>query len=299
MTASLSIFLQLLTNGVVVGMVYALAALGFVLIYKASRVINLAQGYFVALGAFGALAIAQVTHLPFVLAVAASLAGSFLLGLLVERLLLRPMIGEQPIAVIMVTIGLAAVLRGGILLVWGAGNFGFPQLLPESPLILGPLIVSPVHLGALAISLAFLAVFVVFFRRTTLGVAMRAVADDQQAAQSLGVSVRRVFAASWAIAATVAAVGGVVVGSLNGLNADALSFIGLKVFPAVILGGLDSVPGAVVGGVTVGVLENLAGGYIDPLVGGGTKEVAPFVVLVLVLMMRPYGLFGTVEIERV
>ena len=299
MTTSLSIFLQLLTNGIVVGMVYALAALGFVLIYKASRVINLAQGYFVALGAFGALAIAQVTHLPFLLAVAASLAGSFLLGLLVERLLLRPMIGEQPIAVIMVTIGLAAVLRGGILLVWGAGNFGFPQLLPESPLVLGPLIVSPVHLGALAISLAFLAVFVVFFRRTTLGVAMRAVADDQQAAQSLGVSVRRVFAASWAIAATVAAVGGVVVGSLNGLNADALSFIGLKVFPAVILGGLDSVPGAVVGGVTVGVLENLAGGYIDPLVGGGTKEVAPFVVLVLVLMMRPYGLFGTVEIERV
>jgi len=299
MTTSLSIFLQLLTNGIVVGMVYALAALGFVLIYKASRVINLAQGYFVALGAFGALAIAQVTHLPFVLAVAASLAGSFLLGLLVERLLLRPMIGEQPIAVIMVTIGLAAVLRGGILLVWGAGNFGFPQLLPESPLILGPLIVSPVHLGALAISLAFLAVFVVFFRRTTLGVAMRAVADDQQAAQSLGVSVRRVFAASWAIAATVAAVGGVVVGSLNGLNADALSFIGLKVFPAVILGGLDSVPGAVVGGVTVGVLENLAGGYLDPLVGGGTKEVAPFVVLVLALMVRPYGLFGTVEIERV
>src|SRR5437588_801254 len=205
MTASLSIFLQLLTNGIVVGMVYALAALGFVLIYKASRVINLAQGYFVALGAFGALAIAQ----------------------------------------------------------------------------------------------AFLAVFVVFFRRTTLGVAMRAVADDQQAAQSLGVSVRRVFAASWAIAATVAAVGGVVVGSLNGLNADALSFIGLKVFPAVILGGLDSVPGAVVGGVTVGVLENLAGGYIDPLVGGGAKEVAPFVVLVLALMVRPYGLFGTVEIERV
>jgi len=299
MTVSLSIFLQLLTNGIVVGMVYALAALGFVLIYKASRVINLAQGYFVALGAFGALAIAQVTHLPFVLAVAASLAGSFLLGLLVERLLLRPMIGEQPIAVIMVTIGLAAVLRGGILLVWGAGNFGFPQLLPESPLVLGPLIVSPVHLGALAISLAFLAVFVVFFRRTTLGVAMRAVADDQQAAQSLGVSVRRVFAASWAIAATVAAVAGVVVGSLNGLNADALSFIGLKVFPAVILGGLDSVPGAVVGGVTVGVLENLAGGYIDPLVGGGTKEVAPFIVLVLVLMVRPYGLFGTVEIERV
>lgn len=299
MTISLSIFLQLLTNGIVVGMVYALAALGFVLIYKASRVINLAQGYFVALGAFGALAIAQVTHLPFVLAVAGSLAGSFLLGLLVERLLLRPMIGEQPIAVIMVTIGLAAVLRGGILLVWGAGNFGFPQLLPESPLILGPLIVSPVHLGALAISLAFLAVFVVFFRRTTLGVAMRAVADDQQAAQSLGVSVRRVFAASWAIAATVAAVGGVVVGSLNGLNADALSFIGLKVFPAVILGGLDSVPGAVVGGVTVGVLENLAGGYIDPLVGGGAKEVAPFVVLVLALMVRPYGLFGTVEIERV
>ena len=295
----MTIFLQLVITGIVVGMVYALAALGFVLIYKASRVINFAQGYFLALGAFGALAIAQITHLPFVLAVAGCLAGSMILGVLVERVLLRPMIGEPVIAVIMVTIGLAAVLRGGIVLVWGAGNFGFPQLLPEAPLTVGPLIVSPVHLGALGISLAMLTVFAFFFRSTTLGVAMRAVADDQQAAQSLGVSVRRIFAASWAIAAVVAAMAGVVVGSINGLNADALSFIGLKVFPAVILGGLDSVPGAVVGGVTIGVLENLAGGYLDPLVGGGTKEVAPFVVLVLVLMLRPYGLFGTVEIERV
>lgn len=295
----MTIFLQLVVTGIVVGMIYALAALGFVLIYKASRVINFAQGYFVALGAFGTLAIAQTTHVPFVVAVLGSLAGSLLLGVLVERLLLRPMIGEPVIAVIMVTIGLAAVLRGAILLFWGAGNFGFPQLLPEAPLSLGPLIVSPVHLGALVISLALLGVFVVFFRGTTLGVAMRAVADDQQAAQSLGVSVRRIYAASWAISAMVAATAGVVVGSINGLNADALSFIGLKVFPAVILGGLDSVPGAVVGGVTIGVLENLAGGYLDPLVGGGTKEVAPFAILVLALMLRPYGLFGTVEIERV
>ncbi len=295
----MTIFLQLLLTGVVVGTVYALAALGFVLIYKASRVINLAQGYFLALGAFGALAIAQTLHLPFLLAVLASLLGSFLLGGLVERLLLRRMIGEPVIAVIMVSIGLAAVLRGVILLFWGAGNFGFPQLLPEAPVTLGPLIASPVYLGALAISLAFLAVFAAFFRWAPLGIAMRAVADDQQAAQSLGVSVRRIFALSWAIAAAVAAAAGVVVGSINGLNADALSFIGLKVFPAVILGGLDSVPGAVVGGVTVGVLENMAGGYIDPLVGGGAKEVAPFIVLVLVLMLRPYGLFGTVEIERV
>lgn len=295
----MTIFLQLVVTGIVVGMIYALAALGFVLIYKASRVINFAQGYFVALGAFGTLAIAQTTHVPFVVAVLGSLAGSLLLGVLVERLLLRPMIGEPVIAVIMVTIGLAAVLRGAILLFWGAGNFGFPQLLPEAPLNLGPLIVSPVHLGALVISLALLGVFVVFFRGTTLGVAMRAVADDQQAAQSLGVSVRRIYAASWAIAAMVEATAGVVVGSINGLNADALSFIGLKVFPAVILGGLDSVPGAVVGGVTIGVLENLAGGYLDPLVGGGTKEVAPFAILVLALMLRPYGLFGTVEIERV
>lgn len=295
----MTIFLQLMVTGIVVGMIYALAALGFVLIYKASRVLNLAQGYFVALGAFGALAIAQITHVPFVVAVLASLAGSALLGVLVERLLLRPMIGEPVIAVIMVTIGLAAVLRGVILLFWGAGNFGFPQLLPETPLTLGPLIVSPVHLGALVISLALLGVFVVFFKSTTLGVAMRAVADDQPAAQSLGVSVRRIFAASWAIAAVVGATAGIVVGSINGLNADALSFIGLKVFPAVILGGLDSVPGAVVGGITIGVLENLAGGYLDPLVGGGIKEVAPFAALVLVLMLRPYGLFGTVEIERV
>jgi branched-chain amino acid transport system permease protein len=143
-----------------------------------------------------------------------------------------------------------------------------------------------------------MAVFAAFFKYSRAGIAMRATADDQQVAQSMGISVKRIFAISWSIAAVVSAVGGILIGNINGINITLADF-GLKVFPAVILGGLDSIVGAIIGGLTIGILENLMGGYLDMYFGGGVKEVAPFVVLVVILMIKPYGLFGTVEIERV
>jgi branched-chain amino acid transport system permease protein len=159
--------------------------------------------------------------------------------------------------------------------------------------------VSPVHLWSFVGVLVLLAAFSLFFKFSLTGMAMRATADNQQVAQSLGVSVKRVFAMSWCIATVVSTLGGIILGSVRGGVDFSLADLGLKVFPVVILGGLDSVAGAIIGGVLIGVLENLSGGYLDPLLGGGVKEVAPFVVLVIILMLRPYGLFGKVEIERV
>ncbi|MGQ9510455.1 MAG: branched-chain amino acid ABC transporter permease [Thermaceae bacterium] len=294
-------FLQLVVSGVVVGLIYALAALGFVLIYKVSRVVNFAQGQFIAIGAFLTYALITSLGVPFLLALALALALTALLGFGVERVFLKRLVGQPIISVIMVTIGLASLLDGVIHLTpYGAGNYSYPAFLPQGGLEFLGVIISYPQIMAVLFTLAFLGVFTWFFQRSTLGVAMRSVADDQLAAMSLGVSVEKVFALAWAAAGLTAAAAGLVVGMVAGLNLDALTHIGLKVFPAVILGGLDSIPGAVVGGVLIGILENLASGYLDPLVpGGGTRDVFPFVVLLFVLWFKPHGLFGTEEIERV
>lgn len=291
--------LQLLVNGLVVGSVYALAALGFVLIYKASRVLNFAHGDFLALGTFAAYALATSTSMPVIPAILTALICFFLLGMVTERTVLRPLIGKDVIAVIMVTIGLSSVIKGVMYLVWGPGYFLFPEFIPDIPIIIGGVYLSPLHLLALATAAVLLTVFSVFFKKSTLGIAMRAVADDQQAALSLGVSIRKIFAVAWGIALVSAVAAGVVVGSITNLSTEGLSSIGILVFPAVIVGGLDSLPGAVIGGLLIGILENLTGGLLDPVIGISLRSVAPFIVLVLILMFRPYGLFGTVEIERV
>jgi branched-chain amino acid transport system permease protein len=172
-------------------------------------------------------------------------------------------------------------------------------LFSPEPFRLGPVPVSPVHLWSFVTIMVLLAAFSLFFRYSKTGMAMRATADNQQVAQSLGISVKWVFALSWCIASVVSTLAGIILGSVRGGVDFSLADLGLKVFPVVILGGLDSVAGAIIGGVLIGVLENLSGGYLDPLVGGGVKEVAPFVALVLILMVRPHGFFGKVEIERV
>jgi branched-chain amino acid transport system permease protein len=293
--------LQLLFSGVVLGLVYALAALGFVLIYKASRVVNFAQGQFIAIGAFLAYWAMVSLGAPFLLAAVLALALTALLGFGVERVFLKRMVGQPIISVIMATIGLASLLDGLIHLTpFGAGNFSYPTFLPPGGVDLLGVQISYAQLLAAVFTVGFLLAFTWFFQRSTLGIAMRSVADDQMAAMSLGVSVERVFALAWAAAGLTAAAAGIVVGTIAGLNLDGLVHIGLRVFPVVILGGLDSIPGAVVAGILIGVLENLAAGFLDPLVpGGGTRDVFPFLVLLLVLWFKPHGLFGTEEIERV
>src|SRR5712692_3756479 len=283
-------FLQLALNGIVVGSIYALVALGFVIIYKSSGVLNFAQGEFLLLGGYVFWALTE-SHAPWPWAAGLTVLFSILLGLALERLILRPMIGEPIISVIMVTLGLSSLLRAIVLGAWGTDTRPYPALFSSEPFMLGPVPISRGYLFSMMIAGALLLAFTLFFRYSRVGIAMRATAFSQEVAQSMGISVRRIFAVSWSIAA--------VVGALRGGVDGSLSVLGLKALPVVILGGLDSVAGAIVGGLVVGVLENLSGGYLDPIFGGGVKEVAPFAALVLILMVKPYGLFGKVRIERV
>ena len=292
-------FLQLVINGLVVGSVYALVALGFVIIFKSTSVVNFAQGEFLLLGAYISLAVVGQYHMPFWVAVIITLLFSVVLGMLIERLILRPMIGEPVISVIMVTLGLSSVLKAIVQGIWGTDTRPYPEIFPSTPVQIGPLPVSQGYIYSVVCVALLLLLFTLFFKYSREGIAMRATAFSQQVAQSMGISVRRMFALAWAIAAVVSAIGGILLGGVRGGVDAALASIGLKVIPVVILGGLDSIIGAIVGGLLVGVLENLAGGYLDPLFGGGVKEVAPFVVLVLILMIKPYGLFGKVHIDRV
>lgn len=291
-------FLQLTVSGFVVGSIYALVALGFVLIYKSSDAINFAQGEFLLIGTYIALTFVATYKIPFIIAFLITLLFSAGLGLVVERVVLRPFIGEPVISMIMATIGLSSLLGGITHVIWGTDTRVYPQIFPETPINIGGIIVSPVYIWSLVIVFILLIIFTLFFKYSKLGIAMRATADDQQAALSMGISVKKVFAATWVISAVVSAVGGVLLGNINGVNSS-LAAIGLKVLPVALLGGLDSIPGAIIGGFIIGILENLAGGYIDPLVGGGVKEVVPFIILVFILMFKPYGLFGKEEIERV
>lgn len=291
-------FLALLAaNGVLIGLMYALIALGFVLVYKATDAINFAQGELVMIAGF-VVAVALAARAVPALAIALGVVGMAGFGFAVERLVLRPMIGRPVVAMIMATIGLAAVLRGAGPLLWGAETKALPLPVPDEPVALGPLLVPPVYLAGGAVSLLFLAAFGWFFLRSRPGIAMRAVADDQQVAMAMGIHVERYFALAWAMTGVVSALGGVLWGSLLGVDVH-LALVGLKVFPVVILGGLDSIPGAVLGGLIVGVVENVAAGYVDPWVGGGTKDFAPYVLMILALMIRPYGIFGKRIIERV
>jgi branched-chain amino acid transport system permease protein len=289
-------FVQLLVNGLSIGFLYGLSAMGFVMIFKSSSVLNFAHGELLAFGAFLFLALITWAQLPLPLAFLATLVGCFALGFLIERIFLRPLIGEPLIFVIMLTVGLAAMFKGLLLLVWGGNLHTFPDFLPDAMGIdWGIIHVAPVYVAALGIGLIFLLLFGLFFKYSSQGIYMRSVADNQRAALSLGVHVKRVFALSWAIAALVAGMSGIVLGIINGINVHDLSAIGLKVFPVVILGGLDSIGGAIIGGLIIGLLETFTGGYISP----GLRDVVPYIVLVVILLVKPYGLFGLKEIERV
>jgi branched-chain amino acid transport system permease protein len=288
--------MQFFLTGLSMGSIYALVALGFVLIYKSTSILNLAQGEFLMFGAYVCLSMTLDFGLNFIASFLLTLVFSVILGLAVERLVLRPLIGEPIISIIMVTLGLTYILRGLVIMVWGNDIRQF-NIFPQEPIDLWGVKLSYLYLWSLCISVGLLTFFGIFFKYARIGIFMRAVADHQTAAQSMGISVKRVFAISWCIAAVVSSIGGILVGNIAGVGVE-LSHIGLKVLPAVILGGLDSILGAIIGGLMVGVLEFLSAGYLDPYIPA-INEVFPFIVLVLVLMFKPYGLFGIEEIERV
>lgn len=287
-------FLQLTVYGLSEGAILALAALGFVLIYKATSVINFAQGEFLLIGGYTVYAAFVVFQLPLVLAVVAGAAFAVLLGVLIERLVLRPLVGESAISVIMVTIGLAAVLKAVAQLFFGTRAVTQPALLPRTTIEFAGATFPLNRILVIVIAAVVLTLFTLFFQRSRHGIAMRAVADDQQAALTLGISVRRIFAMAWALAAVSALIGGVLLGDITEVSSRLTTF-GLLVFPVVILGGLDSVPGTIVGGLVIGLSGQYVSSYWDP----GLAQIAPYLLLVAILLVRPYGLFGETRIERV
>ena len=290
----MDIFLQLTVSGLSTGMIYALAAAGFVVIYKASDVINFAQGDLLLLGTYLIFFAVAQTGMPWSLGVLVTVLLAVVVALAIERLVLRPLVGEPIISMIMVTIGLSSVLRGAINAIWGPNPRAFDSFLPAGNLVVGPAVLSTGRVLSIPIALAVLAGLGLFFRYTRDGIAMRAIADDQQAALSMGISIPRVFGVAWGLAAASAAIGGIMLGNIVGVSPNVAS-IGLRVFPVVILGGLDSIGGAVIGGAIIGLLEIYVGFYV----GHGLNLVVPYLVLILVLMVRPYGLFGKQIIERV
>jgi branched-chain amino acid transport system permease protein len=294
----MDVFLMALTTGIMVGGIYALIALGWVLIYKCSGVLNLAMGELTLIGAYVSLSFYSMGF-PFLLSLLFSLIIGFVLGILTERIFLDRLIGEPILSVIMVTVGLSFFFKGIVELIWGTDTRVFtPPVFPLEPIRIGPLVIGQVYLWSFVAAIVLLVIFVGFFQYTRWGLAMQATADDEMAALSLGVSARFVYATAWAIAFMAAGVGGTLLGNINGLNIS-VGYLGLLVLPAVVLGGLNSVPGAIVGGIIIGVLQNLAGTYLDKYFPGGVKEIAPFVFMVIFLLFKPYGLWGWERIERV
>jgi branched-chain amino acid transport system permease protein len=287
-------FIQLTVTGLANGGILAIVALGFVLIYKASGVINFAQGQFLLVGAYVIMASLVTFELHWLVGVLIAVMVAVALGGLVERFVLRPLIGQPIISVIMVTIGLGQVLHSAVQIIWGTRPRPFPEFIPASSVELVGARVPASRLIAISLVAIALVLFTMFFKRSRQGIAMRAVADDQQAAMVMGISVRRTFALAWMLSGACAVLGGLLVANLIGVSGQVGAF-GLLVFPVVILGGLDSVPGAVMGGAIIGLLTAYTGGYL----GGGLQTVIPYVALVFILLIRPYGLFGEVRIERV
>ena len=296
---ALEFLIQLLVNGFIIGLLYGVVAMSFVLIYKSSQVVNFAQGEFLLVGAWACWWLLAKFSIPFYMAFLITLIFMIIFGILVQMVVLRPLIGEPIISIIMVTIGLSIFFQAIMNWMFGVFTEPFPEIFTTKSVNILGLNVQTVYLMSGLISIFIMVSFALFFKKSRLGLAMRATAFDQQAAQSLGVSIKQVFAAAWAISAMVSAVAGVVFGIVNGISSG-IAFMGIKVFPAVILGGLDSVLGAILGGLVIGILEHFAH-YLDVqfLQVGNLIRVAPFYALIVILMIKPYGFFGTKDIERV
>jgi branched-chain amino acid transport system permease protein len=292
--------LQLGITGLSLGMVYALIAIGFVIILKCSNAFNIAQGHFVMLGGYLGYTFLVTAHLPVWASILAAIVVAVLMGIIIERLALRPLIGQPVLAIVMMTIALATVIEGIAILAWGGEYKTYHDVLPVINLKIGEISIPPESLIGLIVSAVVVAILMVIFRFTKAGLAMRGTAEDEQVVRSSGIRVTMVYALAWVIACVVGVVGGILLGGVSGVMTP-LADIGLKAMAVVILGGLDSVGGAIIAGLILGVSENLAAGYLDPLMpsGGGLANIFPFLVMIVVLIIRPHGLFGLKRIERI
>jgi len=292
-------FIHLVIAGIMTGSIYGLVAMGFVLIYKASNILNFAQGAIMLLLTYFSWSFMGQFHLSPFGAIAGTILVAVLIALLVERLLLRPLVGESLLSIIMATIGLAVFLEGIETIIWAGSFKTYPvPLMPEGVINIGNIRIGLGSILTFVIVLIIVSALFSFFKYTKLGLAMRAVAEDHETAQSKGIRINHIFAATWIISGLVSAFAGILLADIQGISYE-IGAMGLKVFPVVLLGGLESLPGAIIAGVIIGILENLADVYVSPLIGGGIKEIFPYVVLIVVLMVRPYGLFGLERIERI
>jgi branched-chain amino acid transport system permease protein len=291
------LFINVMVAGIATGSIYSLIAIGLVLIFKSSGVINFAQGSMVMVGAFLSYAFVTQLQIPVYLSLFLALFISAIIGVLIERFALRYLTGVSLISVIMVTLGISIIMDGVALAIWGSSNFTFPRMFPSFSVAFAGIKISSSYIWSFITSMSLLLIFFIFFKYSSLGLSMRAAADNQKLSVALGISPRKILSLTWAISATVATAGGILLASLSSLHVN-LSYIGLTVFPVVILGGLDSIVGATVGGLVVGIIEAVAGVYIAPLLGGAFQQVAAFAFLLIILLFKPYGLFGSKEIER-
>lgn len=293
----LELLAELVVNGALSGLMYSLVALGVVLIYKSSSVPNLAQGAMTMLGAYVVLAIANGLGAPMWAAIPLAMATMFTLGMSIERVALRKLAGRPIIMILMMTLGLDIFIRATSMAVWGGTGLPISIGISDEPLFLGPLLLNRTHLAGAAVAVALFVVFVIFFRTRT-GIVLRAISDDYAASWSVGISVERGVALSWAISSAVATIAGVLWGTVQGVN-QGLALLLLKGVTVAVLGGFDSIGGAILAGVLLGVLESVASGYLDPLVGGGSRDLVIAATLITTILIRPHGLFGRHDIERI
>ena len=296
----MTFFLQLVVTGFSLGMVYALIAIGFVIILKCSEAFNIAQGHFVMIGGYLGYTFLVPFGLPIWASLLLAIVAAIIMGLLIERLTLRPLVGQPVLAVIMMTIALASVLEGIATLIWGGEYKAYHEVLPTLALKLGEISIPSESIIGLIVSVVTVAILMFLFHKTKIGLAMRATAEDLQVVQSVGIRATTVYAVSWVIASVVGVIGGILLGGVSGVMIP-LAEVGLKAFAVVLLGGVNSIGGAIIAGIILGVSENMAAGYLDPLLpaGGGLAHVFPFIVMIIVLIFRPHGLFGLVTIERI
>jgi len=295
----MTFLLQLVISGFANGMVYALVAVGLVIILKCSEAFNIAQGHFVMIGGYLGYTFLVAFGLPIWASLLLAIVTAIIMGLVIERLTLRPLVGQPVLAIIMMTIALSVVLEGLATLIWGGEYKSYHGVLPAVTLQLGELSIPSETTIMIIVSIITVAVLMFLFRYTKSGLAMRATADDIQVVQSAGIRVTTVYALSWVIASVVGVIGGILLGGISGVMVS-LSAVGIKAFAVVLLGGANSLKGAIVAGIILGVLENVSAGYLDQfLPAGNLATVFPFVVMIFVLVVRPYGLFGQVRIERI
>ena len=291
-------FLQLLIAGIAIGGLYALIAVGFVVIFKATGVLNFAHGELILVGAYMFYTFNSMLHIHFFLSFILTLCFSFVLALVIEHITIRPLLGEEAVSVIMLTIGISILIKAIIVIIWGNDDKVLPHFFPTKSIEMFGIYLPVTYIYMLGSAVLFFLIVMFFFTFTKMGLAMRATANNQNVALLMGINVESIFAFSWGLSAILAGVAGIFLSYIN-MVSPYLGSIGLNLFPAVVVGGLDSILGGIIGGFLIGILQNFAGGYLSEYLGGGLKEIVPFIILLLMLMIRPFGLFGKKEIERV